>query len=302
MNDSLIIDLTEKHLIPIKLDAWFDSIGQKLFSDFNGYAIPLLIFLNGKGEELDRVVGYKDKEDFLEILNNVLNNHDTFKSLSEKYYKGNNDSDLIDKLSLKSDERQDDILSTELYLKVLNNDINFNKDVYERALYFFAKKELKNNNPNKMMTFILENANSKESKKIGPAYMDLIRYYASINDTIKEVETYLEMVNIFVDSDAIPLKNKPSFLNSYAWRMSELNTNLEDALKKSIKSIEILDSFGSEFESSKPMFLDTKAEILWKMNMHDDAIAVIDIAIEMDSDYQYYKDQKIKFINSKKGN
>ena len=38
-----------------------------------------------------------------------------------------------------------------------------------------------------MMTFILENTNSKESKRIGPAYMDLIRYYASINDTIKEV-------------------------------------------------------------------------------------------------------------------
>lgn len=77
LNDPKIIELTEKYLIPIKLDAWFDSTGQKLFEDFNGYAIPTLIFLNGKGEELDRVVGYRDIEDFLEILNNVLNNDDT---------------------------------------------------------------------------------------------------------------------------------------------------------------------------------------------------------------------------------
>ena len=66
-------------MIPIKLDAWYDSTGQQLFSDFNGSAIPLLIFLNGKGEELDRVVGYKDVEDFLEILNNVLNDNGTLR-------------------------------------------------------------------------------------------------------------------------------------------------------------------------------------------------------------------------------
>ena len=72
LNNPKILELSEKYLIPIKLDAWYDSTGQQLFSYFNGYAIPLLIFLNGKGEELDRVVGYRDVEDFLEILNNVL--------------------------------------------------------------------------------------------------------------------------------------------------------------------------------------------------------------------------------------
>ena len=77
LNDPKILELSEKYLIPIKLDAWFDSTGQQLFSDFNGSSIPLLIFLNGKGEELDRVVGYKDVEDFLEILNNVLNDNGT---------------------------------------------------------------------------------------------------------------------------------------------------------------------------------------------------------------------------------
>ena len=114
MNDSLIIDLTEKYLIPIKFDAWFDSLGQKLFSEFNGYAIPLLIFLNGKGEELDRVVGYKDK-DFLEILNNVLNNHDTFKSLSEKYYKIMIQMLMINYLLKVMNVKRH--LSTELYLR-----------------------------------------------------------------------------------------------------------------------------------------------------------------------------------------
>ena len=110
------------------------------------------------------------------------------------------------------------------------------------------------------------------------------------------------MVNIFVDSDAIPLKNKPSFLNSYAWRMSELGVNLEDALLKSIYSIKIVDSLGVDISSKKPMLLDTKAEILWKMNRVDEALTVINQAIEMDPEYQYYQEQKTKFQNSKKGN
>jgi len=38
------------------------------------------------------------------------------------------------------------------------------------------------------------------------------------------------------------------------------------------------------------------------MNRIDEAINVIKQAIEMDSDYQYYQDQKIKFENSRKGN
>ena len=301
LNDPKILELSEKYLIPIKLDAWYDSTGQQLFSDFNGSAIPLLIFLNGKGEELDRVVGYRDVEDFLEILNNVLNNQDTFMSLSKKYYDGDNDPDLIDKLSLKSDERLDDSLSTELYQKVLNKDIVFNSDVYERALYFFAKKDLKNDNPSSIKTFIGNYINYPESKKLGPAYMDLIRYWAAKKDTVQEISTYVEMINNFINSDIIPSKNKPSFLNSYAWRMSELNQNLQDALNKSNLSIKLIDSLSLELESSKPMFLDTKAEILWKMNKVEEAITVINNAIELDSESQYYKDQKLKFINSKKG-
>jgi len=64
----------------------------------------------------------------------------------------------------------------------------------------------------------------------------------------------------------------------------------------------MVDSLGDKAISSKPMLLDTKAEILWKMNEIDEAIIIIDKAIEMDPKSQYYKDQKIKFKNSKKGN
>ena len=299
LNDIRVIDFTNQYLIPLKLDAWYDSTGQELFSQFNGYAIPLLVFLNGKGEELDRVVGYRNTDDFLLILNNVLNNQDTFMSLSKQYNEGNRNIDLIDKLSLKSEERQDNELSSELYSIVLDRASEFDVKIYERAQYYFAKSAIKNDDISKILLFIKE---YKNSENITGAYFELIRFYASKNDTTLEIETYKNMLKNYVMLDSYDINRKSSLLNSYAWRMSELESNLEDALSKSIYSIKIVDSLAIDVISRKPMLLDTKAEILWKMDRIDEAINVIKQAIEMDPDYQYYQDQKIKFENSRKGN
>ena len=46
--------------------------------------------------------------------------------------------------------------------------------------------------------------------------------------------------------------------------------------------------------------IDTEAEVLWKMKRYDDAIEAINKAISIDPNSEYFKDQKIKFIDSKK--
>ncbi len=288
LNDPRIIDFTNKHLIPIKIDAWYDSLGKELFNQYNGYAIPLLLFLDGSGEELDRVVGYKNADEFLIVLNNILNNEDTFMSLYKKYNEGNREANIIDKLASKSEDRQDDILSSELYQIVLDRKIDFDVDAIERAEYYFARLAIKNENIVEIENFIKKYINSNYVKS---AYYDLIRYYVSKKNNQLEAQTYQKMLSTFLDD--------PSMLNSYAWRMSELEINLNDALIKSARSIELVDSIGGKFLSLKPMALDTKAEILWKLDRIDEAIEAIEQAIAIDPDYKYYQDQKLKFKNSK---
>ena len=82
-----------------------------------------------------------------------------------------------------------------------------------------------------------------------------------------------------------------SFLNMYAWRLSELNYNLDDALEKIELGINIID----KSDNSYPYLLDTKAEILWKLNRKEEAIMIINTALKIDPDNEYYKNQKIKF-------
>ena len=104
----------------------------------------------------------------------------------------------------------------------------------------------------------------------------------------KELSTYKEMLSIFPDD--------PRALNSYAWRMAEIETNLEDALQKVRKAVVLT----ADEPDRQAGIIDTEAEVLWKLKHHDEAIETIERAISIDPDNQYYQSQKEKFLESKK--
>ena len=77
--------------------------------------------------------------------------------------------------------------------------------------------------------------------------------------------------------------------------MTELQLNLEDALKKIEQAI-ALTSSNPEVQAN---ILDTKAELLWLLDRYDEAISTINIAIDINPDSDYFKEQKIKFQDSR---
>ncbi|MBD3276240.1 MAG: tetratricopeptide repeat protein [Candidatus Marinimicrobia bacterium] len=81
-------------------------------------------------------------------------------------------------------------------------------------------------------------------------------------------------------------------LNSYAWRMAELEMNLEDALDKIQMAVAKLDDASAE---QKAQVKDTHAEVLWKLGQTDKALAVIDECIALQPDDSYYQEQKAKY-------
>jgi tetratricopeptide (TPR) repeat protein len=96
------------------------------------------------------------------------------------------------------------------------------------------------------------------------------------------------MLSIFPDD--------PNALNAYAWRMAEIETNLEDALIKAREAVVLT----TDEPGRQANIIDTEAEVLWKMNRFDDAIESIERAISIEPENQYFRDQKEKFIKSKK--
>ena len=90
------------------------------------------------------------------------------------------------------------------------------------------------------------------------------------------------------------LHSSYSFLNSYAWRMTELNKNLDDALIKADEALILIDNTIPQY----PNILDTKAEVLWKLGNIEEAVKIIQEAIDIDPSSEYYKAQREKFLNS----
>ena len=72
-----------------------------------------------------------------------------------------------------------------------------------------------------------------------------------------------------------------------------METNLVDALDKSIHAISLIKD-----DKTKAMVIDTKAEILWKLNRFIEAVDEIDKAIEIDPENTYYIKQRTKFLES----
>ena len=114
----------------------------------------------------------------------------------------------------------------------------------------------------------------------------MINYYISNDDTKKESEIFKE----FSDN----MKTDASILNSYAWRMTELGLNLEDALSKSDLAINL----SADDPSLQSYIIDTKAEILWLLGRTEEAISTINLAIDIDPKSDYFIEQKNKFQDS----
>ena len=122
------------------------------------------------------------------------------------------------------------------------------------------------------------------------AYRKLVYYFADTEQQKKELDTYEQMLLTF--------PNDPGILNSYSWRMAEIELNLENALFIVKKAIALT----NDNLSRQANIIDTEAEVLWKMKKYDEAIQSINRAISIDPQNEYFQDQKAKFLESKKNN
>jgi len=134
--------------------------------------------------------------------------------------------------------------------------------------------------PRDLIKYINNNEGSYLTSAIQEA-MYLVRKNG--NNPALEADLYLKLINY-------PEEKTPSMLNTFAWRMSELEMNLDVAINKVNEAIVRVKD-----KSQKYMFIDTKAEILWKLNKTEDAIVEIKKCINFEPDNKYYQEQLEKF-------
>jgi tetratricopeptide (TPR) repeat protein len=254
--------------------------GKVLSKKYSLIGVPTIILVSADGKEIDRIIGYDEKDDFLSTLSGYFFNVGTLDNLIEKSSKTPS-ADIFYKIAQKYYERGDVDNSLSTILKVreqpqLSDEIKLNSDLLEGECYLKKDKT-------KGIEILLKLVDSANPDISDSAFEDLSRFFYKTED-------YDSLYNLY--KKILPKKsNDPQFLNSFAWTMSEIGKNLDEALSSAKKAVEL--------SKEDPQVLDTLAEIYYKMGDSKSAVATIDKAIAKEPSDEYYKRQKEKFLTTK---
>lgn len=263
--------------------------GVDLAKRYNIRGYPTIVFVNSQGEETERIVGYLPTEKFLSELQRIAQGENTYASLEKQVKNSPKDVDVLVKFAQKVEERtqysQD---ALDIWQKIAG--LTTAQDQYHSvAIYKIAEQQaMVNHDPQPLETYIQAHPNAMPTLQ---AYSKLVQVYRSNGENAMEAETFRTLVEKAVAAR----QYNASMLNGYAWRMTELGINLEDALKKVDQAVVM--SSGQNAES-RAHVLDTQAEVLWKLGRTDEAVKAIDQCIKLQPDDNYYKDQKKKFLTN----
>ncbi len=280
--DSDVVNFSEKNLISVKVDIDTKE-GSEISTEYNIQSLPTIVFINSYNDELDRIIGYISSEKYLKRLNEVIKGENTIDDLLDKYIKNNNPS-ILSLLAKKYFEKGDYENSQARYLELINNYKNADATLIDEAEFQISMIKYYNDDISGLSEYINGNNNIDYKKT---ALNMLKRYYRSKSDQNNELNIHARSLLMF--------PNDPNILNSYAWRMSELEMNLEDAITKINRAIVL----SVNDKKKQANILDTKAEVLWKLGKNDEAVKIIEMAIQLNPDNDYFVEQKDKFLSTK---
>ena len=258
---------------------------RKVFDEYKCKGVPHLLFVDNKGNEVDRIIGYLPPSEYLSRIQDIRNNKYTLNDYLAQYENGNANAELIAGIAMKYEDRGDSENAKEFYLILIIDYPDPTSEYYQRGTYFLASDAFKNGIPMALNAYIVS---FPDSPFIEEAFYTMAYHFADKEMREDELKVYAQMLSHFPDNTGI--------LNSYAWRMAEIEINLEDALVKVKRAVEL----SADDPNSQANIIDTEAEVLWKLKNFDAAIEAIERAIIIDGENQYFKDQKEKFIQSKK--
>lgn len=285
--DPAVIAYASDHLVPIEVDAEKGD-GIELAKKFHIGGFPTMVFLNADGEEVDRIPGYLPADQMVPELTRIVNGVDTYPALKAKVEKNPNDPELLIQLALKIEDMSGLAEAIDYWVKIPTLSGTTAEQVFQANYKIAQRKADEAGNPAPLRDYIKANPGSPYNPEV---YSGISRFYRKAKDADGEASALREYVAFMEKNNSATTQ----IYNGYAWRMTELGKNLDDALKKIDMGIKLLaDSADS---TARAQTMDTKAEVLWKLGRTEDAVKVMDACIALQPNDEYYPKQKAKFLS-----
>lgn len=282
--DSSVIDFMQEHYVATKIDAEKGE-GIDLAKRYAVSGYPTVVIVDQEGKEIDRIIGYAPADSYLEELQRIYNNEGTVADLITKTRENPHDLEIWEKLAQKYEDRSDWQNAYNVW-DIIAKLPGEKADYAEFKLTTLHARLDESFYP--LLDYIQTHNNSDYVKDAYKAALSLARNHASKD---MEAEIYVDYLAYMEANDQVTTQ----LLNGFSWRMTQLELNLEIALKYVRRAVEMVKDESAE---TRAQIMDTEAEVLWKMGRTGEAIAVIEQCIELQPEDEYYQEQKAKFEQS----
>jgi tetratricopeptide (TPR) repeat protein len=251
--------------------------GKILKDKYNIRGVPTVILMDNNGAEIDRIIGYDTRDEWVKELLGYAFDVGTLSDL-KKRSEENKTGSMYYKVAAKYYERgsYDDSFT---FIEKAKKDAS-NPPELKKHIDLLEGECLLPKDPEKAKTILLNICLGDDKETAEAAFDDLVRYF-------RKQENDDGIINLY--KKLLPKRSDDvDFLNSYAWTFSEMGKELDSALKAAQKA--------ARLSKDDPQILDTLAEVYFKMGKKGLAVETIEKAIAKEPDDDYYKDQKRKFL------
>ena len=275
-----------KNIICVKVD--FDtSYGQKIKRKYRIIGLPTVVFLNSKGKEIDRVIGYDSKEQFLELVKKYGSGKDSLPLLQEKLKKEPNNPELIFEVGKRLLLRGNEENGIKLLKKILTIDPNNSSDYADNALFVLGRYYSRvKENPEIGLKYWRELFFKYPNSDYGTGALSwMLRAYKDLNKLDEAHSLLKEEINKNPDNPYLYFSIGYFYLNYN-------KENLRDVLPYIKK--------GLELASDNLDLLILSARIYENLKMNREAIENLERALELEPDNKSLRDRLKKLIKQEK--
>jgi thioredoxin-related protein len=282
-----VSDFANANQVNYKIDAEKGE-GVDFAKKYKIQGFPSILFLDGDGNEIDRVYGYVPAKDFLEMMTDYNKGINTYSYLQAEVEKNPSNIEASLKLADKYSMYSENDKAKEQLNKIVTSDpgnAQGKTDDAKLRLILFEEKDAK---AKALETFISENPASDQLKD---AYVSLSEtYYYELSDLPNSEKWFKETLAKFPNEESVK-SSYGQFLNQKAIGFADKGTSDED-YKKGLGFIDqALPYVAGSVNEASSYYIQSK--LLYNLKDYAKAMESIDKALKI-FDRKLYRDHKTK--------
>lgn len=262
--------------------------GKERSQAFHLRGIPTTVLLSPDGKEIDRILGYENRSEWMRTLLAYLYGVDTLDDLLSRAA-ASPDPALFKEIAEKYLGRGESREALAWVRKTREAAKPGKDDALLASLHLVEGEALLREDPPKGEALLRSLVTGSDKSLSEEAFSTLSAHYRrsakrakSDDEKRKAQEAMLGLYH-----DLLPSRGEdPHFLNDYAWHCAEQGVELDRAVDAARKAVAL--------SGEDPGILDTLAEVYYKMGKKAEALGAIEKALAKNPDDSYLQGQKKK--------